>query len=154
MQPFKRAEFLEPDRRKIKHLAKSQGCSMNQVKKEFEKIRREHTVYLNDTYQVNVKELESKDGWPEMFWLSIKRRDKDVIRDWRELQLIKNLIVGPEHEGVELFPAESRLVDTSNQYHLWVLKEPGLRFPFGFTEREVVDGTGEIEKDGARQRPL
>ena len=29
--------------------------------------------------------------------------------------MIKNLIVGPEHEGFEIYPAESRLVDTANQ---------------------------------------
>jgi hypothetical protein len=56
-------------------------------------------------------------------WLSIKRRDREVIRDWRELQAIKNAIVGPEHEGFELYPAESRLVDTANQFHLFVFMD-------------------------------
>jgi len=30
------------------------------------------------------------------------------------------MIVGEEHEAFEVYPAESRLVDTANQYHLWV----------------------------------
>ena len=52
----------------------------------------------------------------DMFWLSIKRRDRAPVHDWRELQQIKNMIVGDEHEGFEVYPAESRLVDTANQY--------------------------------------
>lgn len=41
-------------------------------------------------------------------------------------------------EGIELYPAESRLVDTSNQYHLWVFK--GRRLATGFQFRAVADG--------------
>lgn len=95
-------------------------------------------------------------GWPgdEVTWLSIKRRDKDVIRDWRHLQKIKNDICGPEREAVELFPSESRLVDTSNQFHLWVLAS-GVMFPFGYTARAVVaSATDRYVPNQARQRPF
>jgi hypothetical protein len=37
------------------------------------------------------------------------------VHDWRDLQRIKNQLVGPECEAVELYPAESRKVDTANQ---------------------------------------
>jgi hypothetical protein len=40
---------------------------------------------------------------------------------------------------VQLFPAESRLVDGANQYHLYCLKDPAIRFPFGFANRMVTD---------------
>jgi hypothetical protein len=53
--------------------------------------------------------------------LSIKRFDRGPVRDWRHLQQIKNEVVGPEAEAFEIFPAESRLVDTANQYHLWAI---------------------------------
>jgi hypothetical protein len=100
-------------------------------------------IFLNDTYQVNVRRCDTPIG--PMLHLSIKRRDREVIRDWRELQEIKNQIVGPEHEGVELFPAESRLVDTANQYHLWVFAATvdEAAFPFGFTER-LVSGESDL----------
>lgn len=95
------------------------------------------------TYQVQVRtkgiispELLAQ-GFPEMIWLSCKRSDRQPIADWRVMQQIKNAIVGTENEGVEIYPAESRLVDTANQYHIWVMKEPGIRFPFGFQERAV-----------------
>lgn len=74
-----------------------------------------------------------------MIHLSIKRLDRDTIHDWRDLQRIKNELIGAEHEAVELYSAESRLVDTTNQYHLWVLSDPKAAFPFGWTSRLVSD---------------
>jgi hypothetical protein len=106
-------------------------------------------VYLSDTYQVNAKPVQA-DGWGiPLIWLSIKRIDKAAFHDWRELQSIKNAIVGPEREAMELYPAESRLVDGANQYHLWVLPE-GMQFPLGFKEREVTAEPG----GNAVQRPF
>jgi hypothetical protein len=106
-------------------------------------------VYVNDKYQVNVRKASEDGGW---VWLSIKRLDKQVIHDWRDLQQIKNMICGSDREALELYPAESRLVDSSNQYHLFVLPE-GERFPFGYGGRLVVDGQeGGWQKAG--QRPF
>jgi len=101
-------------------------------------------IYVNDEYQVDVKELVG--GWK---WLSIKRRDKDVIHDWRILQEIKNKIAGDEYEAVELYPAESRLVDTSNQFHLFVMPE-GEKFPFGYGDRMIVKGHDDRNFSGKR----
>lgn len=106
-------------------------------------------VWINSRYEVwmHNRFIRHK-GWPPMHWLSIKRRDKEPIRDWRDMQRIKNDLVGAEHEGVELYPAESRLVDTSNQYHMYVLADSKARFPFGYAERAVVEG----HDDGSKQR--
>jgi len=42
------------------------------------------------------------------------------------------------------------MVDTANQYHLWVLADPAHRFPFGWVTRLVTEGS-----DGqSRQRPF
>lgn len=97
--------------------------------------------WINDKYSVAIWRDDTK--WGPMAHLSIKRLDREPIHDWRELQEIKNLLVGPEHEGVELYPAESRLVDTANQYHLFVLLEAPKFFPFGFTER-LVSGESDL----------
>ena len=88
--------------------------------------------YENDSYCVDVRYN------PPFVHLDIRRLDGSDCKNWRELQQIKNEIIGPEHEAVELFPAESRLVDTANQYHLWVHVSPDYRFPFGFSERCVL----------------
>jgi len=110
-------------------------------------------VYKNDKYMVIKKEIAGDSGKMELCWLSIKRQDRESIHDWRELQQIKNELVGPEHEAVELYPAESRCVDAANQYHLWVILDPTYRFPFGFRER-MVSGSKEAEEIGAKQRPF
>ena len=108
-------------------------------------------IWLSEDHQVAVYEDGPPcEGWPPMTHLSIKRRDKEPIRDWRELQAIKNALVGEQYEAVELYPADSRLVDTANQYHLWVLNQEGTSFPFGFTDR-LVDFDGDV--DGVKQRP-
>lgn len=112
-------------------------------------------VWLNGRYQVEVhRDAVDVEGFPRMHWLSIKRRDKEAVHDWRDLQRIKNDLVGPEHEAMELYPAESRLVDSSNQYHLWVLAEEGACFPLGFGERLVSEGDVSTGLGRSRQRPF
>lgn len=46
-----------------------------------------------------------------------------------DAQRIKNELLGDEYEACELYPAESRLVDGANQFHLWAING---QFPFGF----------------------
>lgn len=113
-------------------------------------------IYLNDIYQVMVRRnVHVGEGFPEMDWLSIKRIDKQPIglEHFRDFQQIKNMLCGPENEGVELYPAESRLVDAANQYHLYVLRNKNIRFPFGFTDRLVGDEEAAAQV-GAVQRPF
>ena len=106
-------------------------------------------VYVNRDYQVSIFDEPSPvSSWPDMWHLSFKRRDREPFHDWRIAQRIKNTIVGPENEGVELYPADSRLVDTANQYHLFVIKDPEVGFPFGFRERLVTSD----ESHGSKQR--
>jgi hypothetical protein len=71
---------------------------------------------------------------------------------WRDLQRIKNELIGPECEGFELYPAESRLVDTANQYWIWIFLDQTYRVSVGFHERFVADSAGRQTK--ARQRPF
>ena len=111
-------------------------------------------VWVNNLYQVyeTPLDVENPDAgrWVH---LSIKRRDRGAIHDWRDLQRIKNEIVGPEAEAVELYPAESRLLDAANQYHLWCVV--GKKFPFGFHTRTVSEASvgGSVQRkwpDGER----
>lgn len=115
-------------------------------------------VFRNNLYQVIVRSLMPKgdcvEQLPEMIWLSIKSVDQSASHDWRHFQRIKNELVGPECEGVELYPAESRMVDTSNQYHLFVMKDSKMTFPFGFRERLVMDDGEICQSLGAKQRPF
>ena len=104
-QPFEEAIFSEDEVEHKRHLEFAQS----------------HRVMLNNLYQVNIRYL-SEDRDPEkLVALSIKRIDRQAHHDWRHFQKIKNEICGPNREAIEIYPAEKRLVDTSNQYYLWVL---------------------------------
>jgi hypothetical protein len=88
--------------------------------------------WVNHLYQVEVSPV----GKSGAQMLSIKPQGGAARHDWREFQW--NQLCGPEREAIELYPAESRLVDVSNQFWLLVLP-PGKRFPFGFEERQVSE---------------
>lgn len=102
------------------------------------------SCWINGLYQVLVFQAATPEGWPAMVHLSIKRRDRQPIHDWRDLQRIKNELCGTDAEGIELYPAESRLVDEANQYHLWVA-EPGARFPIGHLGERMVSPDSGID---------
>lgn len=103
-------------------------------------------LWINNRYQVMLRHFPEK----RAAYLSIKRIDQAEARSWRDIQRIKDELLGPDCEAVELFPAQGRLVDTANQYHLWGSTDPAFRFPFGFTHRAVSDDIGM----GEGQAPL
>jgi hypothetical protein len=101
------------------------------------------STYENDVYTATFFDRrDSSHGY-----LKITRHDEEECRDWRQFQSIKNEVCGFEREAVELYPAESRMVDESNAYHLFVAPE-GQRFPFGSDERSVAR-PGELQPGGA-----
>jgi hypothetical protein len=101
----------------------------------------QEVLLTNDIYRVTVSKEHKTDraGWPDMVHIAVIRHDQKPIHDWSDLQKIKNLIAGPEFEAVEIYPAESRLVDMGNQYHLWLFAEEGFKIPMGYQKR-MVDG--------------
>jgi hypothetical protein len=112
------------------------------VVEAMEKMAGGHRVFdelwTNDEYEVFVRYLgDETRGLAGPLHLSIKLYTRECARDWRELQAIKNDICGWEREAVEMFPAESRLVDQANQTHLWVL-DAREKLPIGFSERSVM----------------
>jgi hypothetical protein len=79
----------------------------------------EQLVYHNNRYHVFYRK-HTVEGVPHaIIHLSIKNNDRSARHDWRDFQRIKNEIVGPHREMVELYPREANKVDLSNQYHLW-----------------------------------
>jgi len=104
--------------------------------------------YQNSRYQVRVRRemiADGEGGEMEMVQLAIRRHDMQPIHDWLDKQRIKDELVGRECEGVELFPARSRMMDTANEYHLWVVKSDTYRWPVGFHYDAVTlpEGTGQ-----------
>jgi hypothetical protein len=119
---------------------------LSECMKLLEQMNREE-IWLCADYQVAVDKSPQHGFKGVTLWhVSIKRRDKEPIHDWRDLQEIKNQICGPEVEAMELYPAESRKVDSANQFHLFAFikdskRKRAPRLPVGWTTRYVTDDT-------------
>lgn len=151
--PFKLAGLPEVTEDQITGVMKTfHELTREDVERQLADLRND-TVFLNSRYQVNMRKRRARDGWPDMIHLSIKRIDKDRVgvERYRDFMRIKDQLIGPEFEALEIYPAREREVDTANQYHLWVFSDPTTRLPFGFNSGRVV--TGE-STGGARQHPF
>jgi hypothetical protein len=151
--PLERAVYVPLTEHQVaEHIAfgAKHGMTEAQVRAEIADVAKGE-LWKNDRYQVAVRHMDGggEDAVP-MVMLSIKRVDRQPVHDWRDLQAIKNQLVGPECEAVELYPAESRRVDTANQYFLWCVLDPTFRFPWGFNQRLV----SSENSGGSIQRPF
>lgn len=130
----------------VREAAAYLNCSLDEAAAALERDASQCQYWINELYQVAYRPLAA-----EHAHLNIRRRDgKPIFRDWRHFQQIKNELLGAECEAVELYPAESRKVDTSNKYHLWGSTNPAYRFPFGMVDRDVSNIQSSVP--GHRQR--
>jgi hypothetical protein len=148
-QPLRQAVALPPSEALIGDHINMSGMTREQALAHMEAEENATTVWINDTYQVQRRELDGG-----LVHLNIRRRDGGaILRDWRHFQQIKNELIGEECEAIELYPAESRKVDTSNKYHLYGYTDDTFRFPIHmFDKRDVDYRNGSTP--GTRQRPL
>jgi len=155
MTPLVKATWHRASDKLVQATAKSQNISLEEARKMLDaEIARDNT-WVNEIYQVAVTRWDHPNLGPCM-QINIRRRDGKVIfRDWRHFQAIKNQLAGPECEGLEIYPAESRKVDTSNKYHIFCIltADEDHRIPFGWQERDVCEQTAD-GVNGIRQRPL
>lgn len=121
------------------------GVTMTEALNMVEAFKCEQ-FFVNSLYQVNLRRHPSPLG--DIIHLSIKRHDKAPVRDWQDMQEIKNQLVGPENEAMEIYPAESRLVDCANQYHAWVLANPHARIPVPYYLEHLMS------KPGPKRKPV
>lgn len=82
----------------------------------------------NDKYSVQFYPHQTE--WGEVLQLLVRLHTGKPVRSWADMQRIKNELVGEDRTAIEVFPAESDLIDQANCYHLWVLPE-GFKIPFG-----------------------
>jgi hypothetical protein len=135
-------------------LLKANGATKSDAQEawEREKIREKRVEnYRNEMYHAMIdKHDEHGFGDDIIVWtLSIKRHDREPICDWRDFQEIKNQLCGEQAEGMMLYPAESRVVDTANQYWMYVFMNEGFTIPVGFTVGVKMD---TADYGNARQR--
>lgn len=110
-------------------------------------------TFCNSRYQVYCNPMRLIPGWPPMYYLSFKRHSRGTSIPWRDKQRLKNEICGTLAEAIELYPSEERLMDTSNQYHLFVVHPDCAGFPFGQVNRDTMTPS-EAESVGAKQAAL
>jgi hypothetical protein len=160
---FERIKIHQPAKEGIQKILDAckkanKPISRKEAKKTYNSSLLDET-WINDKYQVAVSrgaEVPAQDFWNnqglKIIHLSIKLLTKDPIHDWRDLQEIKNALIGPEYFGVEVYPPESHLVDTANQYHIWVftdMDDGSIHFPIGFKEGRMLINTSF---NGTKQR--
>jgi hypothetical protein len=81
--------------------------------------------WRNDTYGAGVRRFKTLSPFMPSTHVSISRWDEGIVREWWDLQRIKNDVLGLNVEAFEIYPADTRVVDIANAYHLWA-------FPAGF----------------------
>ena len=145
--PLVKAEPVLKTKAEVQQFAKEANMTYKEAKDGFKKDETAEW-WKNHLYTV-IKNILDEEETP-CVWLSIRRNDRQPVTNWRHKQYIKNQLVGPECEGLELYPAESRLVDNANQYHLWCFTTPNFRIPFGFDERMV----SATNAGGSKQEPF
>jgi hypothetical protein len=141
-------------KKRIREMTTGYGMTRKQAKRILNKTVPD-TIFINELYVVSVFKNESNDfGVDVPVWhLSIRRQDREACHDWRHFQQIKNEICGPEYEGLELYPAESRVLDAANQYHLYVIMIKDVPVPVGYTD---INNNGRDERNigNSQQRPF
>jgi hypothetical protein len=148
--PFTRTAPTPPTQEKLEHLAQVTNSTPEQVYATMLLDAVNGEWWENSRYLVIKKREKRHDSLGWVWWLSFRRLDRQPVgrERFRDFQRIKNELLGVEATAFEIYPAESRLADTSNQYHLWAYDD--LRgFPFGFANRGVLD-----DDSGLTQRPL
>ena len=164
LSDYDRHEFLENRRKLIEkwHELHTEAIAqeyaglhkLDLIEENPDTLSKDRTVkiYANDIYSVSLrvgvedKVCQTREGITQ---LGIWSHDGTARHDWRDMQAIKNQLVGEEVEGFELFPAESRHLDPSNYYSIWCF--PGLkRIRVGQDERRIFD----IDESWSPQRRL
>jgi len=153
MKKISSPKRLEVDRDSVKALykkmkkimkangVKTKGFTMASCKREMQ-LQNQEEIWSNGAYEVSVNRED------DIVHLSLKNYQRTTDIPWQHKQWIKNDIMGEEYEACELFPAESRLVNTANQYHLWCFPKGYMKFGWNqrFTSNETPTsqlGTGK-----------
>jgi hypothetical protein len=153
LEPAYLPKSMVDDEPAIRMQAEYDNSTLQEARAKIEAYEAASEYWRNDLYQVQVRSFYCEEWHCEMKHLNIRRVDGAAVFDWRHRQLIKNQLLGEECEAMEIYPAESRLNDTSNKYHLWGFTDPTIRFPFGMQYRDVI--SEEVKSPpGYRQRRI
>jgi hypothetical protein len=91
-------------------------------------LRNVVSTWQNSKYFVLIAEHIT--DWGLIRQVMVRPHHELPIRDWTDMQRIKNELIGPDAVAIEVYPAVGNEVDLANMYHMWVLP-PGMVLPFG-----------------------
>ena len=123
MTPFERVEMDVPTWQEVMAMS---SCSEAEAKEKVAWLKGQ-AVWVNNIYQVNIEYMQGGRAH-----LIIRRQDKQAIHNWQHFFEIKNELLGPECEAVEVYPKGSQLIDEKHHYHLWGFRSPKDTFGIGF----------------------
>ena len=133
MQPFRPAP--KDDMPGWREVMATSGCTEDEAKAKVDWMAAQD-IWVNNLYQVNIEYGPDRRN----AHLIIRRLDRQPIHNWPHFQYIKNALLGPECEAVEIYPPETQLVDEKHHYHLWGFCTPGETLGIGFRDgRKVQD---------------
>lgn len=77
-------------------------------------------AWVSRLYAVQRYSVTGRPGWDH---LHVQRHDGWPVRSWTHMQAIKAELLhhGDRRLAVEVYPANHRIVDLADAYHLWVL---------------------------------
>ncbi len=131
MQPFRRAPM--DDMPGWREVMAASGTTEEEAKAKVAWMAAQE-IWVNNLYQVNAEYGPDR----RTVHLIIRRLDRQPIHNWPHFQYIKNELLGPECEAVEIYPPESQLVDEKHHYHLWGFSTPGETLGLGFRGGRMV----------------
>lgn len=113
--PLSRSDRRARERMFAKAMIKEAGVSRREAVEQVRATVRDleqDALFKSSLYQVMVRE---RDG----LHVTVKRLDREPIFERDDLIEIGRQFMPTDAIAVELYPAESRIVDTANQYHLF-----------------------------------
>ena len=91
--------------------------------------------FSDDGYSVMSRLISTEWGKVEHITIqNSKMKGGDV--PWSVKQEIKNELFGENRIAIEIFPAQNRLVDVMDVYHLWILPK-NFKMPFGIHPKDT-----------------
>lgn len=128
--PFRSVEDHPPGEEWIQRRMASTGISREDAIADEEYLS-ESLHFQNSTYSAWIHNFDAR-ALP-LWHLRIKRLDgrRPGRERYPDFMRIRDELIGPENEGMEIYPARSREMDLANCYHIWVVRKPSDHFPFG-----------------------
>jgi len=102
-------------------------------------------TWCNEKCQVYVYDYPPLEGWPPIIEMSLKLNSREPWRDWRDFYRIKSELCGTKCWAIEVYPAQDALVDSCNQYHMFVFP-PDVAWPIRLHQAKITSYGEEFQE--------